>query len=110
MIQNPATAEFGDMPSNAAQVVDIDYVVNVEDMGDVIQNIMDEKLPEKKDLPASIVRENTIATKIGSEIALEENLGHQVPISCSSCGGPLWKIDEVQQQISTLRKVLQIHD
>jgi len=94
MIQNPATAEYGGMPSNAAQVVAIDYVVNVEDMGDVIQNIMDEKLPDRRDLPASVVRENTIATKIGSQIALEEKLGQQVPISCSSCGGPLWKIDD----------------
>ena len=94
LIQNPATAEYSDMPSNAAQTVEIDYVVNVEDLGNVIQKIMDEKLPENKKLPASVVRENTIATKISSEIALEDNLGHQVPISCSSCGGPLWKIED----------------
>lgn len=96
LIQNPATAEYGDMPSNAAQMVDIDYVVNVEDIGNVIQKIMDEKLPEKKELPASIARENSIATKIGSEIALEDRLGHQVPISCSTCGGPLWKIENTK--------------
>lgn len=94
MIQNPATAEYEGMPSNAAQVVDIDYVVNVEDMGDVIRKIMQEELPEKKEIPGSVIRENTIATKISSQIALKENLGHQVPISCSSCGGPLWKIED----------------
>lgn len=92
VIQNPATAEFSDMPLNAAESVDIDYVVNLEDMGSVINKIVKEKAPERIELPASIVRENKIAIKIGSQIALEETLGQQVPISCSTCGGPLWKI------------------
>ena len=25
---------------------------------------------------------------------MEESLGHQVPISCSSCGGPLWEMEQ----------------
>ena len=94
MIQNPATAEFSDMPSNAAEIVAIDYTVDLEDMSGVIQEIMNEKAPERIKLPASVIRENSIAIKIGSQIELEEKLGQQVPISCSSCGGPLWKIKD----------------
>lgn len=94
IIQNPATAEFSDMPMNAAETVDIDYIVNLEDMSGVIAKIIQEDAPTRIDLPASIVRENKIAIKIGSQIALEEKLGQQVPISCSTCGGPLWKIED----------------
>ncbi|WP_419211290.1 chemotaxis protein CheB [Maribacter sp. X9] len=94
VIQNPATAEYSDMPRNAAALVAIDYVVNIEDMAQVIINILDEKLPPKVVAPASLIRENSIATKLGSQISIEENIGHQVPISCSSCGGPLWKIED----------------
>ncbi|MGB3144850.1 MAG: chemotaxis protein CheB, partial [Maribacter sp.] len=93
IIQNPKTAEFGDMPSNAAQFIDIDYVVNIEDMEDVIRKVITETAPIEIEIPESVIRENSIAMKIGSSIALEQNLGHQVPISCATCGGPLWKIE-----------------
>ena len=94
IIQNPKTAEFGDMPSNAAQFIDIDYVVNIEDMEDVIRKVITETAPIEIEIPESVIRENSIAMKIGSSIALEQNLGHQVPISCATCGGPLWKIED----------------
>ncbi|MDX1472303.1 MAG: hypothetical protein R3213_12460 [Flavobacteriaceae bacterium] len=54
---------------------------------------MEEDLPPPKKIPQNLVRENEIATTIQSQIGLEEKLGHQVPISCSTCGGPLWEIE-----------------
>lgn len=93
VIQNPATAKFADMPRSAYELVDIDYVVNIEEMSDVILKIMEEKLPPKKNVPKNLARENEIATTIKSQIELEQSIGHQVPISCSSCGGPLWEIE-----------------
>ena len=45
IIQNPDTAEFGDMPRNAQEVVDIDYVLRLNEMAVVIQDILQEKLP-----------------------------------------------------------------
>lgn len=93
IVQNPATAEYGDMPAFARETVDIDYVVDLEELSEVIQNIMNEELPPEKDVPPNLIRENGIATKIESQIPTEEALGYQVPISCSTCGGPLWKIE-----------------
>ncbi len=94
IIEDPTTAEFGDMPAYAMEHVAIDHVVGIGEMGGLIEDMMDREPPKKIELPASVVRENSIATKIGSEISLEEDLGHQVPISCASCGGPLWKIED----------------
>lgn len=92
MVQNPASAEFPDMPKTAIENVDIDYVVNLEDMSSVIHKIMQEGLPKRRTIPKGLQRENEIATKIKSQISLEDKLGHQVSISCSSCGGPLWEM------------------
>ena len=94
IIQNPATAEFRDMPANAHRLVEIDYVVNLEDMAAVILRVMNEDLPVEKEIPKSLMRENEISMKFRSQIAADESIGHQVPISCPSCGGPLWKMEE----------------
>ncbi|HEA19548.1 MAG TPA: chemotaxis protein CheB [Pricia antarctica] len=94
IVQNPKTAEYSDMPGFARETVDIDYVVDLEDLAEVIQNIMHEDLPLAKEISSKLIKENCIATKIESQIATEEILGHQVPISCSTCGGPLWKMED----------------
>ena len=96
LIQNPATAEYGDMPASAQRHVDIDYVVNLDDMSDVIKGILDEDLPESVSIPKSLVKENNIANKYESQVEKDEKLGHQVSISCPSCAGPLWKMEDTK--------------
>ena len=81
------------MPFNAVQSIDMDYMVNNEDMANVIKKVIREKAPKEIVKPQSVIRENSIAMKIRSSIALEESLGHQVSISCATCGGPLLKIE-----------------
>lgn len=92
IIENPETAEFRGMPLFAQRTIDIDYTVNLEDMADVIVKIAKEPIPEQKDIPIHIVRENDIAMRIKSQIGLQNKLGKKVPISCATCGGPLWKM------------------
>ena len=92
VIENPETAEFSSMPLYAKETIPIDYVVNLEDMAGVITAICNEAPPEIKDVPSHIKKENNIAMRIKSQIELQEELGDQVPISCASCGGPLWKM------------------
>jgi len=96
LIQNPATAEYGDMPASAQRHVDIDYVVNLDDMSYVIKGILDEDLPESVSIPKSLVKENNIANKYESQVEKDEKLGHQVSISCPSCAGPLWKMEDTK--------------
>jgi len=96
IIQNPATAQYGDMPANAKQNVAVDYVVNLEDMPDVIIGMLEEDLPKEIKVPPSLFKENQIANKFKSQIEKDERLGHQVPISCPSCAGPLWKMENTK--------------
>ena len=93
IIENPATAEFQDMPLFAQQTLPIDYTVNLEDMAGVIQKVTQEALPQAKAVPQSISRENEIAMRIKSQVRLQKDIGYQVPMGCAECGGPLWKIE-----------------
>ncbi|MHA7056983.1 chemotaxis protein CheB [Aquimarina sp. M1] len=92
IIQNPDTAEFGDMPLFAKSTIDIDYIVNLEDMAGVLQKITEEEIPVEKEIPLSIIKENDIAMRFKSQVGLQKELGQQVPLSCAECGGPLWKM------------------
>jgi two-component system chemotaxis response regulator CheB len=68
--------------------------MDVEDIGKLIEVICQQPLPPEKEVPQSLVKEAQIALSIKSEIRKEESLGEQVPLSCPSCGGPLWKIND----------------
>ena len=98
IIENPETAEYSSMPTFAKETMDIDYIVNLEDMAKVIISVAQEDLPKEKEIPDNIVKENDIAMRIKSQIGLQEELGEQVPISCASCGGPLWKMKDDTQK------------
>ncbi len=97
VIQNPLTSEYAEMPRTAQQEVEIDHTVNLEDMGESILKISKTKLPPAKEVPRNLLREAGIAMKIESQVETDEALGEQVPLSCSSCGGPLWKMDDSDQ-------------
>lgn len=94
IIQNPETAEFSGMPLNAKKFVNIDYTRDLEEIGPLINEIIQKPLPEKVDIPQPLIREAEIATKIRSQVKTEDYLGEQVALSCASCGGPLWKIKD----------------
>lgn len=98
IIQNPLTAEFPEMPLTAQQSVAIDYTLDLEEIAGAIQEIMGQALPEEKKVPLSLIKEASIAMKIKSQVRVEQTLGKEVPLSCSSCGGPLWKMTDADTE------------
>ena len=94
IIQDPKTAEFSGIPLTAQKFVEIDYTAQIEEMGELILDLIDKPLPKKIDIPYTIRREAEIATKIRSQVRTEDFLGEKVPLSCASCGGPLWRIKD----------------
>ena len=94
IIQNPDTAEYGEMPQSAQYALDIDFVSELEELPKLISKITKDVLPLPSGIPQNLIRENGIATKIRSQITTEETLGKQVPYACATCGGPLWEIED----------------
>ena len=48
LIQEPETAEYSGMPLTAQKFVDIDYTSKLEEIGDIIKELSNKALPEKK--------------------------------------------------------------
>lgn len=93
IIQNPDSAEFTEMPRSAQELVDVDHVLELEDIAQTLESIVAEPPPMATAIPNYLIRENDIVKTIASRVELENDLGHQVPLSCPSCSGPLWKIE-----------------
>lgn len=96
VIQNPDTAEFKGMPFFAQQYVAIDYIKDLEEMTHTIAEIMNTTLPDEKEIPGYLIKENEIATNINSEVRTIESLGDPEPVTCPECDGPLWKVNELK--------------
>lgn len=96
IIQDPATAEYEDMPLYAQQNVDPDFTLRLEDMATLLSGLINDTLPPAKEIPEVLLREVGITSHIGSLIDgqnMKEKEG-EMPVSCPSCGGPLTVMED----------------
>jgi two-component system chemotaxis response regulator CheB len=95
IVQDPADAEYPDMPQNAINQMEPDYCLPLLEMGGLLYQLIGKK-PEKQkaSIPADILIETKIAKRVLSDLPAVNALGDQVPFNCPGCGGVLWKIDE----------------
>lgn len=95
IIQEPKDAQYPDMPINAINQLDADYVIPVAEMGSVLVQLTSRKRHgRKKTVPKDILTEAKIAERVLSDLGAVNSLGNQVPFNCPGCGGVLWKIGE----------------
>ena len=92
IIQDPADAEYPDMPANALSQVKPDHCVPLAEMGAVLSLLMERKIGKKIAIPKDIQREAKIAERVLSDLDVVNSLGDQVPFNCPGCGGVLWKV------------------
>jgi two-component system chemotaxis response regulator CheB len=94
IVQEPADAEYPDMPKNALNQLKPDYVLPIAEMGGVLYELMARKLGKPKKIPEDIIIEAKIAERVLSDLKSVNALGDQVPFNCPNCGGVLWKTGE----------------
>ncbi|MDB5121768.1 MAG: chemotaxis protein CheB [Sphingobacteriales bacterium] len=94
VVQDPADAEYPDMPINVLNQVKVDYSLPLLQMGDLLNKLMSRKIGAIKPVPKDILIEAKIAERILSDLPSVNALGNQVPFNCPGCGGVLWKIDK----------------
>ncbi|HEY0056705.1 MAG TPA: chemotaxis protein CheB [Pedobacter sp.] len=93
IVQDPADAEYPDMPQNAINHVKVDYTVPLSEMGGLLYQLLTRKLEKLKPIPKDILIEAKIAQRVLSDLPSVNALGDQVPFNCPGCGGVLWKMD-----------------
>jgi two-component system chemotaxis response regulator CheB len=94
IIQDPADADYPDMPKNALNQIKPDYCIPIAEMGGVLSTLMTRKTGKQSVIPEDILKEVKIAQRVLSDLPSVNSLGEQVPFNCPGCGGVLWKIDK----------------
>lgn len=94
IVQEPADAEYPDMPQNALNQLKVDYCVPLLEMGELLYQLIAQKSGQHKAIPKDILIETKIAKRVLSDLPAVTALGDQVPFNCPGCGGVLWKIDK----------------
>jgi two-component system, chemotaxis family, protein-glutamate methylesterase/glutaminase len=94
IVQDPAEADYPDMPKNALDNVEIDFCLPLTEMGAKLYQLIPEKLTKQKPIPENILIEAKIAERILSDLDSVNSLGNQVPFNCPGCGGVLWQMNQ----------------
>jgi two-component system chemotaxis response regulator CheB len=92
IIQDPADADYPDMPKNALNQITPEYCL--PEMGGVLSILIARKPEKQQPIPEDILREVEIAKRVLSDLPSVNSLGEQVPFNCPGCGGVLWKMDK----------------
>ncbi len=95
-IQDPATAEYEDMPLYAKKNVDPDYSLPVNKMPNFFNRLLDDPLPAAKEVPEALRNEVGITGHIGSLVNGQNSKRGEgdMPLTCPSCGGPLTVMED----------------
>ncbi|MBB4603093.1 two-component system chemotaxis response regulator CheB [Hymenobacter luteus] len=95
LVQDPADAEYPSMPESAMRNVEVDYVLPIDMMGRVLQELVGIPTPAPGSafIPEDLKVEAAIAERIVGNIEDVRKLGQQVPITCPDCGGALWELN-----------------
>jgi two-component system chemotaxis response regulator CheB len=92
IVQDPADADYPDMPKNALNQIKVDYCLPISEMGGLLYQLMSRKIGKREPVPEDIRIEAKIAERVLSDLPSVNALGEQVPFNCPNCGGVLWKI------------------
>ncbi|QSB28122.1 chemotaxis protein CheB [Flavobacterium sp. CLA17] len=94
IIQDPADADYPDMPKNALNQIKPDYCVRIAEMGGILSTLVARKSKKQAAIPEDITKEVQIAKRVLSDLPSVNSLGEQVPFNCPGCGGVLWKMNK----------------
>jgi two-component system chemotaxis response regulator CheB len=92
IVQEPAEAEFIDMPVNVLNNVNVDYRVPIADMGYIIDDIVSKPITQASSIPEDVKIEADITERMVSDINVLSKIGTHSNFTCPDCGGGLWKI------------------
>jgi two-component system chemotaxis response regulator CheB len=90
IVQDPANAMFPDLPKNALQAVEADYVLPISEMATVIKGMVAEPALEGVPVPNDILAEARFAERNpGPALGEPQVIGELTSLSCPLCNGPL---------------------
>lgn len=101
VVQDPADADVLDMPANALQYADVDFVLRVDNIAQTLVDLASRKA-DPRDVPAGpglvevldrIAIENR-AVDHNVDMKEMDRIGARVALTCPECGGAIWEIKD----------------
>lgn len=92
IIQDPAEAQFSDMPRSVLNKINVDYQARLKDIPDIIKEIITHPLPPEIPVPRELQIEADITEKMMSNINEMKKIGDHSDFTCPDCGGGLWAL------------------
>jgi two-component system chemotaxis response regulator CheB len=94
MVQEPEEAEFGDMPNNVLNNVDVDFRVPLGDMGYILNDLFSKPSGEAIPVPREVQIEAEITERLATHVQDLAQIGEQSLFNCPDCGGGLFKVND----------------
>jgi two-component system chemotaxis response regulator CheB len=92
VVQNPAEAEYQDMPQSVLNKIKVEHIANLDDIPDIIKNITNNPLPIKVQTPQELVIEASMTEQMMSRIDDLAKIADHSNFVCPDCGGGLWAV------------------
>jgi two-component system chemotaxis response regulator CheB len=93
IVQDPAQAEYPEMPSSALRTVQIDFTRPVAEIGPLVQGLVDGKIERRENLPMSEPVDESLAGDEESPTDVRK-LGIPSVFTCPDCNGTLWELQD----------------
>jgi two-component system chemotaxis response regulator CheB len=93
IIQDPAQAEFIEMPTNVLQNIEVDDSANIEEMSYILNDYYATHVCDVGHIPKDVSHEAAITLRMSSEAKELEPLSSLSNLTCPDCGGTLYKIN-----------------
>jgi len=95
MVQEPEGAEFPDMPNNVISNIEVDYRVQIEDMGYILSDLYSRNECEVAPVPDEVKLEAEITMRMSTSLPVNSQLGKLTPFTCPDCGGVLTQVEDL---------------
>jgi two-component system chemotaxis response regulator CheB len=92
VVQEPADAEYDDMPQSVINFVPVDHRSAVAEMGAVLISVLNEPLPPAIPIPRELEIEATLTENRMTSINQLKEIADHSDFTCPECGGGLWAI------------------
>ena len=96
IVEDPQTAVCGDMPRNAMEMVQVDYVEPLERIPGLLARLVPQQVAAGNGAPkgSQIEKESKFAELDMSAVEDENRPGTPSQFACPDCGGVLWEVDD----------------
>jgi two-component system chemotaxis response regulator CheB len=93
IVQDPAEAEYAELPRRALAAVAIDHVLGLADLAVKLGELVCQTAPQHA-IPADLLAEAKLSLPAGASRAALDAIAEPASIGCPECSGTLWKKGE----------------